>query len=197
VLRSVLGLLSLGDRERRAETYVAGLVQDPPDVLVARLAAASDGDEDHARWELRYARRAIGLIVAERDALDDRTSSDVAAALGDAHENDSNIATDRRAIADRQFNDRLRDYRAALADRTATASPAERMGAVLLGYARATTPTNASLRFAGEAIAELVAECNAALRAAYGEADLPADLPPSALVEKTRRREDEKTRRPE
>jgi hypothetical protein len=143
---------------------------DPPDDLVARLAAVGDGDEDHARWELRYALRAIGYLVSERDALDDRTSAEVAAALGEAHAADANIAANRRAVARRQFNERVRDYRAALADRTATPAPAERIGRVLLGYARVSAPSNADARFAAEAVAQLIEACNAALRAAYGEA---------------------------
>ena len=45
---------------------------------------ATRGDVDHARWELRYARRALGLIAAQRDALDDRTASVVARELAEA-----------------------------------------------------------------------------------------------------------------
>jgi hypothetical protein len=149
---------------------------------VLEIAAAGDGDEDHARWELRYAMRAIGYLVSERDALDDRTSSEVAAALHEAHESDPNVAPKRRAVAHKQFNERLRDYRAALADRLATPPIAERMGRVLLGYARARPVNAADVRFASETAAELIAQCNAALREVYGEASLPADVPPSAIA---------------
>jgi hypothetical protein len=179
-------------REARARLYVEHLMADPPADIVLRLAAAGDADEDHARWELRYALRAIGYLVSERDALDDRTSAEVAHAIDDAQEADPNVARDRRAVAQRQFNERLRDYRAALADRTATAAPAERIGRVLLRYARSASPSNADARFAAEVVAELIAQCNAALREAYGEASLPVDTAPSELL---RGREDEKTGR--
>lgn len=169
-------------REMRAREYVAALMTEPPQELVLELAAAGDDDEDHARWELRYALRAIGYLVSERDALDDRTSSEVAAALHEAHEADPNVAPERREVAHKQFNDRLRDYKAALADRLATPPIAERMGRVLLSYARAASANAADVRFASEAAAELIAQCNAALREVYGEASLPADIPPSAIT---------------
>ena len=179
-------------REARARLYVEHLMADPPGDIVLRLAAAGDADDDHARWELRYALRAIGYLVSERDALDDRTSAEVARAISDAQEADPNVAHDRRTVAQRQFNERLRDYRAALADRTATAAPAERIGRVLLSYARSGSPSNADARFAAEVVAELIAQCNAALREAYGEASLPVDTAPSELV---RGRGDETTGR--
>ena len=61
-------------RRRAALAYVADASSEPDESDVAWLtAAAGDGDTDRARWELRYARRAFALLVAERDALDDRT----------------------------------------------------------------------------------------------------------------------------
>ena len=169
-------------REARARLYVEHLMTDPPGDIVLRLAAAGDADEDHSCWELRYALRAIGYLVSERDALDDRTSAEVAHAIDDAQEADSNVARDRRAIVQRQFNERLRDYRAALADRTATAAPAERMGRVLLRYARSSAPSNADARFAAEVVTQLIEQCNVALREAFGEASLPADTAPSRVA---------------
>ena len=163
-------------RDTRAREYVNTLMAEPAADLAARIAGVSDHDEDHARWELRYARRAIGLIVAERDALDDRTSSDVAAALEAARELDPNVAADRRAVSDRQFNDRLAAYRAALRDRTTPLSAGERLGAVLLRFSGASAAHGDGARLACEAMAALVSECNAALRKAYGEVNLPAEL---------------------
>ena len=70
------------DLQRKADTYVASLMREPAEADVEWLArTATRGDADHARWELRYARRALGLIVAQRDALDDKTGSDVARTL--------------------------------------------------------------------------------------------------------------------
>jgi hypothetical protein len=167
-----------GDRGRdsRARDYVAALMTEPSAELVARVAAIGDRDDDHARWELRYARRAIGLLVAERDALDDRTSSDVAAALGTARESDPNVAIDRRAVSDRQFNDRLSAYRAAMHERGTNASSAERLAHVLLRFAGAATPRPDDLRVACETMSALVGECNDALRREYGEVSLPREL---------------------
>ena len=64
------------DLQRKAESFVAVLFREPGAADVQWLAeAATRGDADHALWELRYARRALGLIAAQRDALDDRTAS--------------------------------------------------------------------------------------------------------------------------
>src|SRR5687767_8196831 len=90
-------------RDDRARRYVAAITAEPATDLVVALAAIADHDADHARWELRYARRAVGLLVSERDALDDRTSSEVAAALAVARDTDPGVAPDRRDVADRQF----------------------------------------------------------------------------------------------
>lgn len=167
-------------RAARARQYVASAMAEPADDAIRALAAAGDGDEDHARWELRYARRAIGLLISERDALDDLTASDVAAALDDAHIRDQRIAPDKSAVAAQQFNERLRDYRAALADRAAGAGTSERLGRVLLGFAKAASD-EAAATMAADLAGAMLSECNAALRAAYGEASLPEDVKPSEL----------------
>jgi hypothetical protein len=70
------------DLRRRATACARALAREPAEEDVHWLAAhGTAGDLDHARWELRYARRALGLIAAQRDALDDRTASAVAHAL--------------------------------------------------------------------------------------------------------------------
>ena len=70
--------------ERKAEGFAVVLRGEPAAEDVAWLAhAATKGDTDHAAWELRYARRALGVLVAQRDALDDRTGSGVARAVTD------------------------------------------------------------------------------------------------------------------
>src|SRR5688500_17899154 len=67
---------------RRVRSYVATVRAEPADDDARWLAAAAaGGDVDHARWELRYARRALGLLAAQRDALDDRTPSAIAREL--------------------------------------------------------------------------------------------------------------------
>ena len=79
--------------DERARRYVAVLSTEPSMADVEWLAArATGGDVDHARWELRYARRALCLLAAQRDALDDRTASVVARALGRALAADPHVA---------------------------------------------------------------------------------------------------------
>ena len=57
--------------QRKAAAYVTTLFREPEPADVDWLnQTATRGDVDHARWELRYARRALGLIAAQRDALD-------------------------------------------------------------------------------------------------------------------------------
>src|SRR5690349_24295149 len=103
------------DLQRKAERYVARLLAEPEDLDVRWLAeSATRGDLDHARWELRYARRALGLIVAERDAPDDRTASAVARTLSEALPRDPNIAPSILETSERQFNARRRAERQGL-----------------------------------------------------------------------------------
>src|SRR5687767_14796154 len=95
----------------RATLFVRQLMHEPPEADVVWLAShGTTGDQDHARWELRYARRALGLIAAERDALDDRTASAVARALSESLARDPNIAAAKLSVAERQLNARLRTY---------------------------------------------------------------------------------------
>ncbi|MDQ6927000.1 MAG: hypothetical protein M3154_12305 [Candidatus Eremiobacteraeota bacterium] len=104
---------------------------------VARLAdLATRGDQDHARWELRYAQRALAMVVAERRAHDDRTTSLVAAAMHDAFAADPHVAPAASPLAERQFNDRLAAYRDALRARTREPA-ATRLARVLLVFAGA------------------------------------------------------------
>lgn len=181
---------SVGGREllRRASGYVAGRWAEPDEADVAWLAAtATGGDADHARWELRYARRAVALLAAERDALDDRTPSLVARAIDEAMAADPAVAVDAQGLAARQFNDRLAAYRDALAARSAE-SPGTRLGRVLLVFAGSVRAARgAGLVRAGEILARELDEANSALQAAFGTAELPEDEPPSAVVGRTGR----------
>ena len=169
---------------RGAALYVASLFIEPAEADVAWVAtAATSGDADRARWELRYARRALGLLVAERDALDDRTSSAVARELAEAMQSDRKVAADMVRLAERQLNERLREYREVLRARGASESTAVRLGRALLRLTNRTAQVEDELiARAGTILAGYVAEANETLRKSFGEAALPEDRPPSALV---------------
>jgi len=171
------------ERRRRAGSVAEVLRREPDGNDVVWLAdAAANGDHDHARWELRYARAAIGLLVAQHDALDDRTSADVATAIAEAFETDSRIAEDRRDLAARQFNERLLGYREALRLRGGPITPQDAMGRCLLAFASDGARTaGAPLAYAVEVMERYADEAAAALRSNYGEAQLPEDVTPSAL----------------
>jgi hypothetical protein len=172
---------------------VATLLAEPSDEDARWLAhAATRGDLDHARWELRYARRAVGLIVAQRDALDDRTGSSVSRVLAEAFERDPNIASDRLAVARHQFNARLGAYRDVLtsrppAARTAAGRPAvaqtgTRLGQILMAFAGGPVGRSAGeVPRAGEIVTGYIDAAHLALRDAFGTASLPEDVSPSAL----------------
>lgn len=181
------------DHRRRSLAYVATVLEEPSDADTRWLAeAATRGDLDHARWELRYARRAVGLIVAQRDALDDRTGSSVGRVLAEAFERDPNVASDRLAIAQHQFNARLGAYRDILtsrppAARTAGGRPAvaqtsTRLGQILLAFAGGPVgPKAREVPHAGEIVSSYIDAAHQALRDAFGVASLPEDVSPSAV----------------
>jgi hypothetical protein len=159
------------DRARRAQasTYVAAILAEPSASDVRWLAeGATKGDEDHARWELRYAKRAAGMLAAQRDALDDRTASLVSAALARAWQRDPQVAPDRRDVAARQFNTRLAAYADALAERDGREGTTVRLGRALLGFAGRLDPSAAELNVAGEHLKAYLAEASEVLRATYG-----------------------------
>jgi hypothetical protein len=168
--------------QRKADQFVAAVVIEPSADDVTWLArAATRGDEDHARWELRYARRAIGLLVAQRDALDDRTGSLVARALSEAFERDERIDRDRRDLAERQFNARLSAYRDALGARVPDS--AIRLGQTLLAFSGGSfREIDANVRRAGDVLSVYEKESNETLRAVFGTAALPEHIPPSAMA---------------
>lgn len=168
--------------QRKAQRYIERLLQEPDDDDVRWLAqTATRGDTDHARWELRYARRALGLLAAERDALDDRTGAVVAHALAAAFEKDPEIAEGMRDVAQRQFNARLSAYRDGLAARAGAGTPA-RLGQTLFAFAGGSfRQVDESILRAGELLTRYLAEANAALRDLFGRATLPEHLPPSAV----------------
>ena len=168
--------------QRKADQFVAAIVAEPAAEDVSWLArVATRGDEDHSRWELRYARRAIGLLVAQRDALDDRTGSIVARTVSEAFENDERIDRDRRDLAERQFNARLSAYRDALGARVPDSDV--RLGQTLLAFSGGSfRDIDANVRRAGEVLAGYEKEANEGLRAVFGIAALPEHIPPSAMA---------------
>lgn len=175
------------DARQAAGAYVQTALADPAPADVEWLAAAATaGDEDHAAWELRYARRAVALLVAQRDALDDRTGSLVARALDAAMAADPLVAADLADLAARQFNERLTAYRDAL-DARSPEPRGLRLGRVLLVFAGSVRAARgAGLAVAGGVCDRYLAESGAALVAAFGEATLPEDRPPSALLDRPR-----------
>jgi hypothetical protein len=171
------------DLERRAASFVQTLFVEPNIVDVEWLArVATRGDLDHARWELRYARRALGLIAAQRDALDDRTGASVARALSDAFGRDPSIAAGMVETAERQLNARLSAYHDGLAAKGGPPTSI-RMGQTLLAFAGGSfRGADESVARGGEILSAYLAEANEALRARFGTAALPEHVPPSSLA---------------
>ena len=175
-------LIARRRRRQKAASVAASLFREPAEGDVLWLAdGASHGDIDHARWELRYARRALGLLAAQRDALDDRTASDVASAISAAFAIDPHVAPDHRPLAARQFNDRVTTYREALQSRGGPIGPADKLGRMLLAFASdASRTAGAPLPRAVELMGTYLEQAGAALREAYGGAPpLPDDEKPS------------------
>jgi hypothetical protein len=165
----------------RAAAFVEVLFREPPEDDVRWLAAhGTNGDLDHARWELRYARRALGLLTAQRDALDDRTASSVAAALGRALARDSAIAPGRLRVAERQLNARLRAYGDALVRREG-AGTGWHLGRALLEFAgRREGSSPEIVARAGDVLARYLGESNEALRDHFGAPRLAEGTPANA-----------------
>jgi hypothetical protein len=166
---------------RRARAFVRALLVEPGPEDVRWLATqGTGGDADHASWELRYARRAMGMLTAQRDALDDRTASAVARELEATFERDPRIAAAKRDVAQRQFNARLRSYGDALSERADDAPTRARLGRALLGFAGLPgRPSPEAVSRAGDLVAAYLADANEALRGQFGVASLPENLPPS------------------
>ena len=143
---------------------------------------ATRGDADHARWELRYLRRSIGILVAQRDALDDRTPSEVLRSLLHRMQKDPNVDPSLRELAERQFNARLGAYRDAFGSR-GHGTPALRLAQNMLAFAggpiRADDPV---VQRGAEIVADTLTMAGDALRATFGVVELPEDVSPSSLA---------------
>jgi hypothetical protein len=166
----------------RASAYVDALANDPaPDDVRWLAEAATHGDEDHARWELRYARQALGLLTAQRDALDDQTGSAVAHALAEALGRDRRVAPGKLGIAERQLNERITAYADALGNREGAGS-GWHLGRALLRFSGCKeTVAPETVARAAEITSRYLAEANEALRDAFGAAMLPDNEKPSVL----------------
>lgn len=160
-----------------ADAYTARAWAEPAEDDVRWLAAlATAGDEDHARWELRYARRALALLAAERDALDDRTGSAVSRAIVERAARDAAVAPDRRRVAERQFNIRLGRFRESLRERGGPGL-VDRWASVLVEVASGSR-AGADPR-ARAVVQQIWDEAHDALRELFGVAELPEHVRPS------------------
>jgi hypothetical protein len=163
------------DRRRRVESYVGRMLREPDPATLSALEALAGAAVAHR--ELRFALLALGLIVAERDALDDQTAADV------SHQLAPLLAADARRDPEvgKLWLERWRAYTAALALRGSPEVPATRLARVLLAGAGVTAPTAAQLALLTSFVQENRGALNEALRAVFGAASLPDDIRPSAL----------------
>lgn len=168
---------------RSATAFVAELCEEPDEADVEWLGRhATGGDLDRARWELRYARRAIGLLLAQQAALDDRTAAAVAHEVAESLASDPNVAAGRARLAERQFNERLRGYGESFGRRGIAEPTATRLGRGLLIASGAGLTGDALLPRAAELAGRYASQAAEAVRRIFGTAELREDIPPSAQV---------------
>ena len=167
---------------RRSSAYAAELMREPAPADIDWLSQdATRGDRDHAQWELRYLRRALGILVAQRDALDDRTPSEALRALVHRMQKDRNVDGGLLELAERQFNARLSAYRDAFTSR-GHGSAATRVAQNLLAFSGGPIRTDDPAVVRGAAVvARYLLDSNSALRASFGAAQLPEDVAPSQV----------------
>lgn len=166
------------ERRKRAAVYLAAIMLPVPPADIAWLQAIAEGQSELlATRELQFARRALGLIVAERDALDDRTASDVAHQLAGIIGQEARIDQ----VAGRAWSERWRAYTGALAARGSHESPAARMARVMLAGVGVAAPVSEQLVRGTQYILAVRTSANEALRTAYGAVNLPEDIRPSAV----------------
>jgi len=164
------------ERRRLADAFLRRLLVPSEPHVVAWLASQCN-DEAVAVRELTFARRAVGLTAAGRDALDDRTASDVARAMAPHLETEARQSS---RGAD-EWTARWQAYRSALAARGVTDTPTVRFARILLAGAGVDAPTPDTLAQAVDVMQAFRGQANDALRASFGAASLPDDIRPSAL----------------
>ena len=168
---------------RKSAAFASVLMAEPATDEVDWLSkVATRGDVDHARWELRYLRRSVGILVAQRDTLDDRTPSEVLRSLVHRMQKDPNVDPTLRDLAERQFNARLGAYRDAFTSR-GHGTPALRLAQNMLAFAggpiRGDDPV---VRRGAELVTDAITSANQALRDTFGVVELPEDVSPSRLA---------------
>lgn len=166
---------------RKALKFVRTLHAEPSEADVAWLSSIDPGgDEDHATWELRYARLALGVLAAERDALDDSVPAAIAHAVTESLSSDRRIAAAMLPLAERQFGSRLATYREAVARRHAGDPLDQRLGRTLLGFtSHADVPDQRTVDRAGHIAQGYMRSASAALLEVFGRASMPEDVRPS------------------
>jgi hypothetical protein len=165
---------------RKSAAYSSALMAEPATEQVEWLAkVATRGDVDHARWELRYLRRSVGILVAQH--LGGRSVVERVALLH-RMQKDPNVDPTLRELAERQFNARLGAYRDAFGSR-GHGTPALRLAQNMLAFAggpiRADDPV---VQRGAEIVGETIAEASEALRQSFGVVELPEDISPSRLA---------------
>ncbi len=163
------------ERSRRAAAYLSQSLRTPEPADVEWLVSIGVPERLAVR-QLTFAKRAIGLIVAERDALDDRTASDVARQLAPLISREAS----GDATLGREWGERWRAYTAALAVRGSVEAPATRLARVLLAGTLVDAPSNEHLLRATQFVLNTRTAANVALRDVFGVATLPEDVRPSA-----------------
>jgi hypothetical protein len=169
---------------RRARAFLRVLQLEPAEADVTWLAELEPRkDLDHARWELRYARLALGQISAERDALDDRVAAVVAREMLSSFATDPGVAAGMLPTVEQQFNARLRRYREAIVRRSSADPLRVRLGRELITFTRGDTGREQSFaERAGTILDGYSREANAALQDAFGRAVLPENVKPSEVT---------------
>ncbi len=171
----------------KALKYVRTLHAEPGEADVAWLASIDPGgDEDHAAWELRYARLALGVLAAERDALDDSVPAAISHAVTESLSSDRRIAAAMLPLAERQFGSRLATYRDAFARRHGGDPLDQRLGRTLLEFtSHVEVPDPRAVDRAGEIAQSYLRSASVALVETFGRASLPEDLRPSEVYQAT------------
>lgn len=168
---------------RQARAYLRVLQREPAEADVRWLAEMDPRqDLDHARWELRYARLAIGQLEAERGSLDDRAPAIIAREMVRSLALDHRVGAGMVDVAERQFNIRLRYYRDATQRDESSEPASRRLGRELLRFVRKDRVVETEIADrAGEILRRYASEFNLALQDAYGRAVLPETVRPSEL----------------
>ncbi len=165
------------ERRRRAMAYLSSILLNEPSSEADWFVAISSKDKVQVARELQLARRAIALIVAERDALDDRTAADVSHVLVPLISKEKQIDPS----AGNQWVDRWLAYSAALSARGMSEPPPARIARVLLQAVGVGAPNAEQVERATRWVITIRGIANESLRAAFGAASLPEDIKPSAI----------------